>query len=98
MFLSITCYISIYLFFYLFTKIYVDKNEQQRTNSRQSLERYLFYYNRYRTHEQSLQLEMKVQDKTRYVDACRKVLLEHCIEGYDKNFENSQLPHFDKAV
>ncbi|UMM44555.1 hypothetical protein L5515_019687 [Caenorhabditis briggsae] len=77
---------------------YVDKNEQQRTNSRQSLERYLFYYNRYRTHEQSLQLEMKVQDKTRYVDACRKVLLEHCIEGYDKNFENSQLPHFDKAV
>ncbi|CAO4367289.1 unnamed protein product [Caenorhabditis nigoni] len=156
---------------------YVDKNEQQRTNSRQSLERYLFYYNRYRTHEQSLQLEMKlknkvaikmdqianatkayvegkcleqavevlsqcrqtmmysyvfafylqkdnnsqifednqkdleaatenlsellekdideddysklfklVQDKSRYVDVRRKVLLEHCVEGYDKNF------------
>ncbi|CAP20437.1 Protein CBG23632 [Caenorhabditis briggsae] len=156
---------------------YVDKKEQQRTNSRQSLERYLFYFNRYSTHEQSLQLEMKlkkkvatkmdqianatkayvegkcleqgvevlsqcrqtlmysyvfafflqkdnnsqifednqkdleaatenlsellekdidgddfsklfkqVQDKSRYVDARRKVLLEHCTEGYDKNF------------
>lgn len=40
---------------------YEDKNKDTREKSRASLDRYLFFYNRYMAHRQSLQLEQKLK-------------------------------------
>ncbi len=53
------------------------QSEWQRENAqqaRQSLERYLFYYNRYSIHKQSLQFESKLYDKIKVTPMIKPII------------------------
>lgn len=78
--------------FYLKRNNHCDIFEDNQKDLENATEQLSEYLEREITSEVLVDIKQKVQDKSRYCENRRAVLLSHCHEGYEKEFWEYQQP------